>query len=72
MATQTHLTLTAPDISCGHCVNAIETAVGALPGVERVSADETTKVVTIDFDPSQVQQAAIVAAMTDEGYPPQA
>ena len=28
-----HVTVTAPDISCGHCVATVKDAVGTLPGV---------------------------------------
>lgn len=64
-------TLTAPDISCGHCVAAIQGAVGALPGVSTVKADEATKQVQVEFDPQRVTLAQIAATMDDEGYPVQ-
>lgn len=68
-ATQEHITLTAPDISCGHCVAAIDKAVGALPGVSTVKADEQTKQVKISFDPQKVTLEKIKSVMDDEGYP---
>lgn len=37
------VTLTAPDISCAHCVAMINKAVGRIEGVSRVEANETTK-----------------------------
>ena len=43
-------TLTAPDISCSHCVATINKAVGGLDGVRTVSADEQTKQVRIEFE----------------------
>ena len=64
-----HATVTAPDISCGHCVAAIKSAVGALPGVASVEADESTKRVEIDFDPGRVPLAQIEAALDEAGYP---
>ena len=64
-----HATLTAPDISCGHCVAAIKSAVGALPGVASVEADESTKRVEIDFDPGRVSLAQIEGALDEAGYP---
>jgi copper ion binding protein len=64
-----HVTVTAPDISCGHCVATVKNAVGALPGVASVEADETTKRVEIDFDPGRVSLAQIEAALDDAGYP---
>lgn len=66
-----HVTLTAPDISCGHCVASVKGAVGALPGVTSVEADETTKRVEIDFDPGRVSLPQIEAALDEAGYPVQ-
>ena len=62
-------TLTAPDISCGHCVAAVQGAVGALDGVERVQADADTKRVEVAFDPARVTLPQIEAALDDAGYP---
>ena len=64
-----HMTVTAPDISCGHCVATVQEAVGALPGVARVAADADTKRVEIDFDPGRVSLAQIAAALDEAGYP---
>ncbi len=62
-------TLTAPDISCGHCVATITKAVGGLQGVSNVSADEQTKQVRVAYDPAQVSLAQIEATLDEEGYP---
>jgi copper chaperone len=64
-----HVTLTAPDISCGHCVATVKEAVGTLPGVTRVEADSSTKRVDIDFNPSRVTLVQIEAALDEAGYP---
>jgi copper ion binding protein len=64
-----HVSVTAPDISCGHCVATVKQAVGALPGVASVEADEKTKRVEIDFDPGRVSLAQIAAALDEAGYP---
>ncbi|CAA9569944.1 MAG: hypothetical protein AVDCRST_MAG18-1862 [uncultured Thermomicrobiales bacterium] len=64
-------TLTAPDISCEHCVAAINKAVGALPGVHRVETSEQTKQVQVEYDPGAVALAQIEAALDEEGYPVQ-
>jgi copper chaperone len=66
-----HVTVTAPDISCGHCVATVKNAVGALAGVTSVEADVATKRVEIDFDPSRVSLAQIEAALDEAGYPVQ-
>ncbi|MGI8403508.1 MAG: heavy-metal-associated domain-containing protein [Thermomicrobiales bacterium] len=63
------ITLTAPDISCGHCVATVQEAVSALDGVERVSADADTKQVAVGFDSTRISLPAIEAAMEEAGYP---
>ena len=64
-----HVTLTAPAISCGHCVTTIKEEVGTLPGVASVEADVPSKRVEIDFDPGQVSLAQIEAVLDEAGYP---
>ena len=66
-----HVTVTAPDISCAHCVASIKAAVGTLPGVASVGADPNTKRVEIDFDPGRVSLDQIEAALDEAGYPVQ-
>ena len=63
--------LTAPDISCGHCVATVKEAVGALAGVSRVEADADTQRVEVAFDPNRVSLAQIESALADAGYPVQ-
>lgn len=65
------VTLTAPDISCGHCVATINKTVGALDGVQQVEAEESTKQVHVSYDPMRVTLAQIEATMEEEGYPVQ-
>jgi copper chaperone len=67
--TTERVTLLAPDISCGHCVNTVQSSVGKLEGVKRVSASAETKQVDLEFDPSLVSLAQIEAVLDDEGYP---
>ena len=60
--------LSVPEVTCEHCVNAIEGAVGALAGVGNVKVDLKRKDVTIDYDEAQVGHDSIVTAITGEGY----
>jgi len=64
-------TLTAPDISCEHCVATINTAVGGMDGVSKVATSDQTKQVQVEFDPTRVSLAQIEATLDDEGYPVQ-
>ncbi len=62
------ITLSVPDISCGHCKASIEGAVAPLDGVERVEVDVASKTVTVDYDGSDAAMEAIVAAIEEQGY----
>ena len=42
--------LSVPEVTCEHCVSALEGAVGALEGVDTVKVDLDRKDITIDFD----------------------
>ncbi|HVL50030.1 MAG TPA: copper ion binding protein [Actinomycetota bacterium] len=61
-------TLEVPEVSCNHCINAIEGAVGALGGVESVKVNLDRKDVTVSYDESAQDLAHIVAAIEGEGY----
>lgn len=65
------VTLTSPDISCGHCVATVQQAVGALAGVQRVEASAETKQVAVEFDPSRVSVTRIAEVLDEAGYPVQ-
>jgi copper chaperone len=60
--------LSVPEVTCEHCVSAIEGAVGALDGVESVRVDLGRKDVTISYDDARVGHDRIVTAIQGEGY----
>lgn len=59
------VTYNVPDISCGHCVQAITGAVSPLDGVESVDVSIDDKTVTVEgaFD-----DAAVREAIDEAGY----
>ena len=61
------LTLSVPDIHCGHCKSALEGAVGALDGVEKVEVTIDARTLDVAFDDT-VQYATIVDAIEGQGY----
>ncbi len=61
-------TVTAPDIVCGGCANAIKKTVGALPGVTDVAVDVDTKKVTVTHDES-TSSGTVIEAMEQAGFP---
>ena len=65
------VTLTAPDISCGHCVQTVQNSLGQLEGVTSVSASAETKQIDLEFDPNKVSLDKVAAVLDEEGYPVQ-
>jgi copper chaperone len=63
-------TLTVPNISCGHCVSAIESELADVEGVTSVKADAETKTVVVQWtDPASIEQ--IRATLSEINYPAQ-
>lgn len=64
----TTITLKAPAISCGHCVHTIQSEVKELAGVQDVSANQESKLVTIAFSTPATQEQ-IEKLLEEIGYP---
>ncbi|MCL4805706.1 MAG: heavy-metal-associated domain-containing protein [Anaerolineae bacterium] len=63
-------TFKVPGISCGHCVHTIKTEVSDIPGVERVEADQQTKMVTVSWN-TPADWEKIRATLVEINYPPE-
>jgi copper chaperone len=61
-------TLTAPDIVCGGCANAIKNALGRVPGVNEVDVDVTTKEVTVGHE-ADLTRDRLAKVLEDAGFP---
>ena len=62
----TEITYTVPDMSCGHCKQAVSGELSGVAGVETIDVDLDTKLVTVrghDLD-----DAALRAAIEEAGY----
>lgn len=57
-----------PDVSCGHCVSAIDKAVSPQAGVASVQVDLTTKTVTVRYDPGRAHPDQLAEVIEDCGY----
>ena len=60
------ITYTVPDMSCGHCKQAVSGELSGVAGVETIDIDLDTKLVTVrghDLD-----DAALRAAIEEAGY----
>lgn len=60
--------LNVEGMSCMHCVNAVKTSVGALPGISKVEVDLPAKKVAVTYDGDQVKLDKIKDAIEDAGY----
>ncbi|GIG93398.1 heavy-metal-associated domain-containing protein [Plantactinospora endophytica] len=54
-------------MTCGHCVSAVSTEVGAIPGVTEVSVDLAAGAVTVTSD-EPVDPEQLRAAVDEAGY----
>jgi copper chaperone CopZ len=68
MANGQDVVLSVPDVSCEHCVRAIDGALSTLSGVEAVSTDIPTKSIHLRYEPNQISMEQIEAALDDAGY----
>ncbi len=62
-------TLNIPNISCGHCVAAIEKELKGLPGVSSVTGTPETKTIEVQWEPP-ASIDIIKKKLEDIDYPP--
>ena len=60
--------LNVEGMSCQHCVNSINKAVGELKGVDKVSVDLKAKTVSVDYNQDLVGLDRIKEVIADQGY----
>jgi copper chaperone len=58
--------LSIPDMNCGHCKAAVETALAAVPGTRDVAVDLAGRTVTVA---GEAPLPALLAALNAAGYP---
>lgn len=68
MAQPSDIVLRVPDVSCEHCVKAINSALGQRRGVADVQVDLVAKTVHLQYDPDQISLETIEAALDEVGY----
>lgn len=62
------LTISIKGMSCNHCKMAVEQALQTLQGVESAEVDLKGNTAQVVFDPSQVDEEKLKAAITQAGY----
>ncbi len=60
--------ITVNGMSCGHCVETINKAVGALPGVQAVSVELEQKRVSVEYDAAATGLEEISDAIAKAGF----
>ncbi len=55
-------------MSCGHCVETIENAVGKMEGVNQVKVSLENKKVSVDFDENQTNLENIKGKIVEAGF----
>ncbi len=68
MTTTTHTyTYTVAGMTCSHCVSAVSTGIGLIPGVSDVQVDLGSGAVTVTSE-RPLEEAAVRAAVDEAGY----
>ena len=60
-------TYTVVGMTCAHCVNAVTSEVGALPGVTDVAVDLDAGLVTVESE-TPLDTESVAAAVDEAGY----
>lgn len=60
--------LKVPTIKCEGCVETIRSALTKHPGVQAVEGDPNRKEVTVTFNPEQLSESDIRAAISGAGF----
>lgn len=63
-------TFEVPNISCGHCVHAIQNEVSDLAGVKSVVASQETRMVTVEWEEPPQTWDNIKALLEEINYAP--
>ncbi len=62
------LSIEVMGMSCDHCVQTIQKAVGAIAGVQQVNVDLDKKEVSVVIDESQTEREVITAKIVEVGF----
>ena len=63
-----NLTLSVDGMTCSHCESIVKKAVGSLNGVSSVNVDLADNTVSVQLDPSAVNEQQIRNAIEEKGY----
>lgn len=69
LATTHTVTLDVPGMTCPTCPITIKKSLRKIDGVGAITADVEKKTVTVTYDDTKTQPAALTRATADAGYP---
>ena len=55
-------------MTCGGCERSVQNALTSRKGVTAAKADRNAGVVAVEFDPAQIQRAALEKAIAEAGF----
>jgi len=64
----TSILLQVPEIHCDHCKSSLESAVGALEGVDSVEVAIADATLDVDYNETEVGLDVIKTTIEDQGY----
>lgn len=62
------ITLSIPEISCGHCTSSIDAALTEVDGILSVESSVADKTTTVEFAPEIISAGAIIEMIDDIGF----
>lgn len=62
------ITLSIPEISCGHCTSSIDAALRELDGIKSVESSVADKTTTVEFAEEIISEGAIIEIIDDIGF----
>lgn len=62
------ITLSIPEISCGHCTSSIDAALTEVDGILSVESSVSDKTTTVEFVPEIITAGAIIEMIDDIGF----
>ncbi len=55
-------------MTCGHCKQSVERALGTLAGVEKAEVDLAQGTVKVAYNPSETDTGKMIEAVENQGY----
>ncbi len=62
------ITLSIPEISCGHCTSSINDALSEVDGIISVESSVADKTTTVEFEEKIITEGAIIEMIDDIGF----